>query len=41
MPGLFQLERWGKNDMSAATVVENMLSIFLVFSQLKLTVEIG
>lgn len=38
MPGLSQLEIWKKNDTNEVTFVENMLSLFLVFSQLKLTV---
>lgn len=41
MPGLSQLEIWEKNDTNEVTFVENMLSLFLVFSQLKLTVGTG
>lgn len=41
MPGLSQLEIWEKTDNNDVTFVENMLSLFLVFLQLKLTVGTG
>lgn len=39
MPGLSQLEIWEKNDTNEVTFVENMLSLFLVFSNLNWLLE--